>query len=157
MILISILFSFLLFVVLPIAAIVWFVRFLMHRGKGSKSARKLEFRDLLIVASVSAAGFCGIIALYYFPLAVFGVTEENSSVFAMRLIGGMVLLLVGLWMKGVTGNFLMSIGIIGFLLAMPFAFDNFGSVGTFALVVAAFIGLIVAALRQSKKHQAVTK
>ena len=154
MILISIVFSILLFTVLPIVVIVWIVRLVVHRSKpNSKPVRGISFRDMLLAAAITAAGFCGIVALYYVPLAIFGSTEDTNGSFGVRLVAGVALMLLGLKLRGVTGNFLMSIGILAFLLVAPYAFSNFGSAGTFLLICVAFIGLVVAALMHGRKDR----
>lgn len=154
MIIISIIFSLLFSVVLPIAAIVWLIRYFSHRSRpNSKPVRGLSFRDLLLVSAITAAGFCGIVALYYVPLSIAGSTEDTSGSFVIRLVVGVVLMLFGLRLRGITGNFLMAIGILAFLLVAPYAFSNFGSAGTFLIICAAFIGLVVAALVHSRKEQ----
>ncbi len=153
MIIISIVFS-LLFFIAPIAAVVWIVRLLVHRSRpNNKPVRGISFRDLLLASAISAAGFCGIVALYYVPLSIAGTTEDTSGSFVIRLVTGVVLMLFGLRLRGITGNFLMAIGILAFLLVAPYAFSNFGSAGTFLIICAAFIGLVVAALVHGKKEQ----
>jgi hypothetical protein len=114
--------------------------------------RAADFRDLLLALVAVSAGYSGGAVLYYLPPAVFG-NEADNAVFAGRLVLGVLLLILGLLLKKVTGIFLMIMGIFGLLLAAPFVFNNLGSAGALVAVVIAFAVLVFFTVRFNKKNQ----
>ncbi|HLC91677.1 MAG TPA: hypothetical protein VJC09_01350 [Candidatus Saccharimonadales bacterium] len=135
---------------IPILIIVWIVRMVMHRHDHANNKRSIDLRDFVITAVLAAAGYCGILAFYFIPLAIFGNNADNA-VFATRLIVGVMSIMLGIAVKHITGNFVMIMGIVAFLLDLPFIFDNLGSLGVLLILVLVFAGLVVTTIKLSRK------
>jgi hypothetical protein len=147
-IIISTLFS----ILIPLVVVVLIVRLIAHhRGSGPKRPF-LQFREVILGSLILAAGFCGVAGLYALPVAIFGPDEEFSTqVLVMHLVSAIVLLILGLFVKQVTGKFLMVVGLILLLGAFGPAFEALGSAGALIAVVVAFIVLIGVTVYVSRK------
>ena len=142
---------------IPIALIVWLVRVFSHRHESAESTsgksvrRSLQSKDVVLLSLIVPAGVAGSAGLYLLPQDVFGYSSDDAASFAIRVVCGVILLVGGLYLKRITGIFIMCIGAISILLASPYVFNNLGSAGALLVVFLAFIGLIGAALWLNKK------
>lgn len=147
-----------LYIILAFAVPIFIIIFIVHlfarsRQKG-KAARPMTDREFILGMLAAAAGLAGLISLYELPAML--VSDDRNSepaIFAIRIVIGISLLLVGLLLQEFTGKFLMVIGVIFMVLASPFLFENLGSFGAFLAVLFAFIALIAAAVHFNKKSR----
>lgn len=138
----------------PIFIIMFIVYLFARSHQKSKAARSMNDREFILGMLAAAAGLAGLISLYELPvLLVSDERNSESAIFAIRIVIGISLLLVGLLLREFTGKFLMVIGVIFMVLASPFLFENLGSFGAFLAVLFAFITLIAAAVHFNKKSR----
>jgi hypothetical protein len=124
----------------------------MHRsghnaGLGGKSVSELSPRQVTLGVAALAAGYAGIAGLYIIPTWLLDFDSEGS-IFAVRLVAGVVALAFGLAVlkQRLVSGLLMAVGVITIFLATPYVFSHFGSSGILLvifLVLAALIGLTV--------------
>jgi len=136
---------------LPLIILIWIIRAFTHRGHKGKP-RQATFRDLMLATVGLSAAYAGGVMIYYLPPQLFGSSADNA-VFAARLIIGVLLLVAGLALKKITGVFLMCMGILAFVLASPFVFENLGSAGALIAAFVAFAVLVFFAVKVSKKAE----
>lgn len=129
--------TFLFYLLIPAAVVFAAVYFATHNQR-----RTSMLHDVFLVAIIICAGVSGVVALYYLPTKLLGITSENI-IFGVRVSLGVLMLIVGLVLPNKFQKyFLMLLGLFMLLVEMPFVFTNFGSYGAFILVGAAFIALI---------------
>lgn len=98
--------------------------------------------DIFLVAILISASISGLIALYYLPTKLLGITSENI-IFGIRVVLGVLMLITGLFLPNKFQKYLlMLLGIFILLVESPFVFSNFGSYGAFILVGIAFMALV---------------
>jgi len=151
----GILFSLLLWIGLPILFLVWLVRLMVRNvggHKDNKPKQELTDRDVIMGFLILAAGTSGLSGVFGIAENVFGGTGTPSG-FASLIISAMLLLVVGYVLRGLSGKFLMVLGVIVLAMALPSVFSNLGDIGTFFLILVAFIGLIVAAIKIGKSRE----
>lgn len=136
-------------IAIPALIIFLIVRFFVNRHK--KKSTPITYLEILRWTILLAAGYCGIAGITTFPYAVIGSDVESNTLVITYLLAGMLLLLAGLALKELTGKFLMVLGTLLLLIGIVPVFDAFGSSGAFAAVLAAFVVLIVIAVRMSRK------
>ena len=115
---------------------------IMYLATHNNRRRTSMLHDVFLVAILVCASISGVVALYYLPTKLLGVTSENI-IFAVRVSLGVLMLIVGLLSPNkIQKYFLMILGIFMLLIEMPFVFTNFGSYGAFILVGLAFLALV---------------
>lgn len=97
-------------------------------------------REVVVWTLALITGYVGVVSLFRLP-EVF-ISDNESSVFAVRMIVGIGCLAAGAFVKELTGRLLMVVGLALVLIASPFIFQNFGDKATYALVLVSFAGLI---------------
>jgi hypothetical protein len=103
----------------------------------------------LSVAAGSTALF-GVYTLSY----LLSEADLEAYAFSSLIVFGVLFLLAGAWLKGFSGKFLMVLGIITSVGALPAAFEELGDKGAFLIVLLAFVALLFTAIRLGKKEQA---
>lgn len=143
-----------IFVVVAVLGIVY----LAYRNRATKSGKNInkskhqQIRELLLFCLVVAAGYAGVVAFLSLPINLLHLSSESAQ-FACKIITAVLLILIGLPFKGLTRMFLMVIGIVMLLFALPFVFTNLGSVGAFVLIALALIGLIAVTVIYSHREK----
>lgn len=89
-------------------------------------------------------------AVYYAPTQILHINSD-TSVFAIRLLFGVILLLAGLAVRKLVGTFLMIVGLTTLVLVSPFVFQHFGSIGALLIVFLALALLIGVTIRLHRK------
>lgn len=93
------------------------------------------------------------VGAYNLPLVLFEESAEGAH-FAMRLVVGIAMIISGLVMAGITGKFLIVLGVFPVLMATPFLFKETNSSLILAAVVAlVFLALIGTTIYISKKEE----
>jgi hypothetical protein len=153
MLLAGIAFYSLISLLVPVLIIVLIIRLIMrHRDGAHQNGPLLKFREVLLSTLVIAAGYCGVVGLYALPIALFGEESEYANqVLVTHLISAIMLLIAGLFIKNVTGKFLMVVGLFLLLMALGPAFQTLGSGGALLAVILAFAVLIVITVHVSRK------
>lgn len=147
--------SVLVTVVLPIAIVVWIVRYFYHRSHPHEK-KKFSFglRELIITSIVITAGFAGISGIVLSPITFFDVEDisDSSTALFIYLVASMVLLMLGIALKDLTGKFLMILGVIILLFSVVPFIGEVGSSGAFIALLLVFVSLVAIIIRVSRKE-----
>ena len=148
----------------PVILILIVVVILRHRKPvpGDDTAPKTGFktpvsqlspRQAVIALMVITAAYSGIAGLYVLPIWLLGITDE-SQIFGVRLVAGLIVLVAGVIIrqKRVIGLLLMSIGVLTMFTSMPYIFESLGSKGILLIVFLVLAALIALAVRLSHKE-----
>ena len=163
MLVVAIILSILFSIALPVIVIVVIVRLVTNHGqKGASggtginaSIHELTPRHVTLGIVLSAAAYAGASALYVLPTWLLVMTSE-SSIFAVRLIAGLAVLVAGLLLlkNRLVSILLMVVGVFTILLATPYIFTNFGSAGALTVIFVVLLALIgLAVYFSTKEHK----
>jgi hypothetical protein len=114
---------------------------------------ELSTRQVVLGVVLSSAAYAGVAAFYILPTWLLSMNSE-SSIFAVRLIAGLIVLTAGLLLLRyrLASILLMAVGVLTILLATPYIFSNFGSAGALLVIFVVLIALIGLAVYFSKKE-----
>ncbi|HEX9679447.1 MAG TPA: hypothetical protein VGA08_02395 [Candidatus Saccharimonadales bacterium] len=144
-------FGFLLSFVLPIIVVVWVIRWLMgSHGNNKKPRKSISEREFVLGFFGLAAITTGLVGFYRLPEVIFLDGDEALS-FAVRVAVGAILLASGAHIKELAGKILMGIGASLLVVSLFGVFDSLGDIGSLLIILLAFIGLVVAAMKMDKK------
>ncbi len=121
-------------------------------GKSVSKSKHQQVRELLLFCLIVSAGYCGAVALLGLPANLLHLSSESAQ-FACKIITAVLLILIGLPFKGLTRMFLMVIGVVMLVFALPFVFTNLGSIGAFILIALALAGLIAITVIYSHREK----
>lgn len=119
-------------------------------GKDKKEQKPISDRDFILAFIAAPAAIAGIGSINLLAENIGPDINDDAGPFLIRVIGGIVVLLVGIILTGITGKMLMLMSIFMFAMALPFVFDSLGDMGVFLIVFLAFIALIVVVLKMNK-------
>ena len=142
----------------PIIIIVIIVRLLSRHQAGAtgrgvnRSVTDISPRQITLGVLAGTVIYAGAVALYNLPTWLFNVTDDGT-VFGLRLLIGVLVLGFGLLVmrRRLISIILMGLGVLNLLLATPYIFTNFGSVGILLVVMLVFAVLIFLTMRLHKK------
>lgn len=140
--------------VLPVLIIVWIVKHFSHRKDSNHKTKPTGLRELMLGFIMITAGVAGIAGIVLIPMVFFDVEDigdSNTSLF-IYLTASMLLLMLGIFLKDLTGKFLMILGIILLLVSVVPFVENFGSSGAFIVLLLVFVALVVLIVRVSRKE-----
>lgn len=139
--------SFLLSILIPVAiivGIVLLVRILAQRnGHNTKAVRSFGLREVTLGSLMIAAGFAGLSGFILLPYALFADDASNTKHILVALVSVVGLLVGGLALRGLTGKFLMIIGVLLLLGGFGPAFDSLDSSVTGLLAVLTAFGILI--------------
>lgn len=144
--------GYLIYLMIPVIIVVLIIRFTQHASGNNVQAHQLAIKELIIFCLVIAAGYAGIIGLLAMPKNLMDLNSATAE-FAFKIIAGVLLVLIGLPFKGITRMFLMIMGIIMLVIALPYVFTNLGSIGAFVLIALAMVGLVAATILLSRRER----
>lgn len=138
------------FLVLPLTALIFLVRKFML--KTNRSAN-LGLREIFLGCLMLCAGVTGLVATIMIPGSVFNVrdTIQSSTTAIVYILASMIFLMTGITIKGITGKFLMILGIIMLLISLVPILYSIGKIAGLIATFLAFIILVGLTIKASKK------
>ncbi len=142
-------------IVLPIVLVVWLIKYFLHRKDPEHKTKSLGLRELMLVSIMISAGVAGISGIILIPMVFFGVEDIDGSNTALfiYLAASMLLLMLGIFLKDLTGKFLMILGIILLVVSVVPFVGNFGSTAAFIVLLLVFVALVSLIVRVSRKEK----
>lgn len=140
---------------IPVGIVIFLIR-LFTKNKNSKpgeSKPRDMVRDIFLLSIIMSAGISGIAGIFIIPTTFFNVTDITQSGTAMSiyLIFSMILLIAGVYMKELTGKFLMILGVVILIFSVLPFIDQFKSIGGFIVALIVFGLLVWLVVRSNRK------
>lgn len=145
----------LIWLVVPIVGLVVIIRAIAGAAGHDKHGKReaISDRDFIIAFLAAPAVVAGFGGINYLAENIGPAQEEDAISFIIKILAGVLLLVAGITLSGITGKIQMILAIILLFMAMPFAFESLGDAGAFLAILVAFILLIMTVLWLNKREK----
>ncbi len=145
------------FLAVPVLIVVFLIKLIAKSAKPRDDGNHVDIdhlKSIFLVCLMIAAAIAGIAGVILIPKAFFGVNEFAGSGAALTvyLLASMLMIIVGILLKELTGKFLMIIGILLLVFSVLPYVAQYKTLGGFFLVLATFIVLVYLVVKNSRKE-----